>query len=120
VRLGVQFLPHLFLVFRFLLHTHHCTSPPAAAKFLACATAAQNVSNTQGSWRWPLSRFSRSYIRRGFCRASCATLWNLQLRKSRSIAGPIEINSPNCLPARRIVVPAKISLTSNVYRSIVH
>src|SRR5882724_1058342 len=74
LRLCVQYLPHFFPVFLFLLQYHHWHCSAGSRGFFACATAAQNTSSTQGSCRWPLRRFSRSYIRRGFCRASCATL----------------------------------------------
>src|SRR6266478_9312616 len=98
---------HFFPVLRFLLQYHHSHFPAGSLGFFACATAAQKVSSTQGSCRRPVARLSRSYRLFGFCRASCATLRILSNSKSRSIAGPIEIKSPNS----RVLRVMKISLT---------
>src|SRR6266702_984605 len=115
-RLGVILSLHLFPVLRFLLQYHHWHFSTGSRGLRARATAARNVSSTQGSCCLPLRRFSLSYILCGFCRASCATLRIPSNSKSRSIAGPIEIKSPNC----RAVPPIKISLTWDFIPCTVH
>src|SRR6266566_965644 len=115
-RLGVILSLHLFPFLRFLLQYHHWHFSTGSRGLRARATAARNVSSTQGSCCLPLRRFSLSYILCGFCRASCATLRIPSNSKSRSIAGPIEIKSPNC----RAVPPIKISLTWDFIPCTVH
>src|SRR5258708_2233930 len=107
---------HFFPALRFLLQYHHWHFSTGSRGSLACATAARNVSSTQGSCCLPLRRFSLAYILCGFCRASCATLRIPSNSKSRNIAGPIEIKSPNC----RAVPPIKISLTWDFIPCTVH
>src|SRR5205814_3357858 len=89
---------HFFPVLRFVLQYHHSHCSAGSRGFFACATAAQKVSSTQGSCRRPVRRFSFAYKFSGLCNASCVTLRILSSSKSRSIAGPIEIKSPNCCP----------------------
>src|SRR6266700_2321764 len=115
-RLCVILSLHFFPVLRSLLHHHHWHCSAGSRGLRACATAARNVSSTQGSCCWPLRRFRRAYILCGFCHASCATLRIPSNSKSRSIAGPIEIKSPNC----RAVPPIKISLTWDFIPCTVH
>ncbi len=100
--------------FLLLLHHHHWHFSAASRGFFACATAAQNVSSTQGSSRCPVARSIFSYIRCGFCLASSATLRIPSNSKSRSIAGPIEISSPSS----RVLATIKTSLTAELYSVI--
>src|SRR5712664_3248064 len=45
----------LFSRFLFLLQYHHWHCSAGIRGLLACATAAQNTSSTQGSCRWPVA-----------------------------------------------------------------
>src|SRR6266702_270914 len=65
-RLGVILSLHLFPVLRFLLQYHHWHFSTGSRGLRARATAARNVSSTQGSCCLPLRRFSLSYILCGF------------------------------------------------------
>src|SRR5215472_235274 len=93
--------------FLFLLQYHHWHSSAGSRGFRACATAAQKVSSTQGSWRCPVFRLSLSYIFSGSCFASWETLRMPSISKSRSMAGPTEIKCESCL-----IAAMRISLTS--------
>jgi hypothetical protein len=99
------FIPYFFAsllrFFLFLLHHHHRHFSASNRGFLACATAAQNVSSTQGSCRCPVARSIFSYIRCGFCLANSDILRIPSNSKSRNIAGPIDTNFPSCRPSVR-------------------
>jgi hypothetical protein len=106
----------LLRFFLFLLHHHHWHFSASNRGFLACATAAQNVSSTQGSCRCRVARSIFSYIRCGFCLANSDTLRIPSNAKSRNIAGPIETNSPSCRPWGRAFVfgISVLALTENL------
>src|SRR5262249_53076364 len=91
-----HFLYRLFSSFLFLLHHHHWHFSAGSRGFLACATAAEKTSSTQMSCACPVRRHRLSYILRGFCFANCFTFRMPSRSKSRSMAGPMEISSPNC------------------------
>src|SRR5579872_4839464 len=110
------FFMSLFRSFLFLLHHHHWHFSASNRGFLACSTAAQNVSSTQGSCCCPVARSIFSYIRCGFCLANSATLRIPSSSKSRNIAGPIEISSPSS----RVFAAIKSSLTHELYFAILH
>jgi hypothetical protein len=116
-----HFLTIVLRFFLFLLHHHHWHFFASNRGFFACATAAQKVSSTQGSWRCPVARSIFSYIRCGFCLANSATLRIPSNSKSRSIAGPIEINSPSGRPWGRAFFfrISVVALTENLLDLVV-
>src|SRR5215831_6617239 len=82
--------PELFLT---LLQYHHCFCSIGRSGFLACATAAVNVSRQHGSMICFLIRHNFRYIRSGLRLPSCATLCTPSNSNSFSVAGTTETKS---------------------------